>query len=379
MKTPIYLDNHATTPVDSRVVEAMLPYFTERYGNPASTHPFGWEAEASIQVASEKVASLIGASPQEILWTSGTTESINLALVGAAKASKERHHLITCVTEHRAVLETMRFLEGQGFRVTTLPVDSYGCVDTDVLQQSIEDKTLLISLMAANNEIGTIHGLMDIGKVAKERGVLFHVDGAQAVGRFSIDVEAMGIDLLSLSAHKVYGPKGVGALYIRQRNPHVQLKPVLYGGSHQKGLRPGTLPVPSIVGMGRAFEIAGQEMGAESRRILGLRTRLFEGIQGSVPDTFLNGHPTERLAGNLNLSFTGTTAGDVLGRLHDVAVSSGSACTSGSLEPSYVIRALGVGDERAKSSIRFGIGRFNTEEEIDYTVGRIEEVVKGLR
>ncbi len=378
LKLPIYLDNHATTLVDPRVFEAMKPYFSEIFGNPASaTHSFGWMAEEAVKQAREQVAKLIHADPKkEIIWTSGTTESINMALLGISKNAGD--HIISVVTEHRAALETLKFLEGNGIQVTYLPVDSHGLVDPENIRKAITPKTVLISVMAANNEIGTIHPIAEIGKIAKEMEILFHVDAAQACGKIPVDVQLMGIDLLSMSAHKVYGPKGVGALYIRRRNPHVKIEPLIYGGSHEGGLRGGTLNVPGIVGMGKAFEIAGQEMETESLRLVSLRDRLYQKLSDKLPQVMLNGHPTQRLAGNLNVSFLGVRSSDLISQLKDIAISSGSACTSGSLEPSYVIRALGVGEERARSSIRIGLGRFNTEEEIYFAVDKISHAVSEL-
>lgn len=381
VKLPIYLDNHATTPVDPRVFEAMTPYFTEIFGNAASsTHQFGWRAEAAIEKAREQVARLIHAEPKEIVWTSGTTESINLAVIGTAQSCRTKgNQIITCVTEHRSSLGPSRHLESNGFGVAFLPVDSEGCLDPEQIKKAITPQTILISLMAANNEIGTIHPIEEIGKIAKENGILFHVDAAQGCGRIPIDVRKMGIDLLSMSAHKVYGPKGIGALYIRKKNPHVRITPILYGGSQEGEIRPGTLAVPNIVGMGKAFEIAGSSLEEESEKILKLREKLKNGILKNLEPVFLNGHPTRRLAGNLNLSFPPLRSSDIMSHLRDIAVSSGSACASGSFEPSYVLKALGVGEERGRSSIRFGIGRFNTEQEIDYAIQAVVETVKKLR
>jgi cysteine desulfurase len=381
LKLPIYLDYHATTPVDRRVFEAMRPYFSDIFGNAASTtHPFGWQAEEAVRQARSQVAQLIRADPKEIVWTSGTTESINLALIGVAAIYREKgDHLITCVTEHRAVLDTAKYLGEQGLKVTYLPVDRDGLVDPDDLKKAITDRTILISLMAANNEIGTIPPVAEVGRIAKEKGIFFHVDGAQACGKIPVDVQQMGIDLLSMSAHKVYGPKGIGALYIRSRDPHVRVAPLIHGGGHEGGLRAGTLAVPNIVGMGKAFEIAGAEMEEEGKRVGRLRDRLKEGIVKQLDDVSLNGPPTKRLPGNLNLSFLGVKSGDLMTKMRGIAVSSGSACTSGSLEPSYVIKALGVGEERARSSIRFGLGRFTTEEEIDFTIEKTIEAVRYLR
>jgi cysteine desulfurase len=382
VKPPIYLDNHATTPVDPRVLEAMRPFFSEHFGNAASkTHVFGWRAEEAVNVARAQVAVLLrAADPKEIVWTSGTTESINLALIGASDANRSKgDHIVSCVTEHRAALDTLRFLETRGFRVTLLPVDASGRVDPSDVDRAIEDKTILLSFMAANNEIGTLHPIAEIGRIAKEKGVLFHVDAAQACGKIPMDVQTMGIDLLSASAHKAYGPKGIGVLYIRSRHPHVRIEPILHGGGQERGLRPGTLAVPNIVGMGRAFEIAEAERVTESARLLGLRERLKKGLMERVPKAILNGHPTERLAGNLNLSFLGLRSDALIPRVRDVALSSGSACASfETAEPSYVIRALGGPEGRALSSIRFGIGRFNTEEEIDFAIEQIAEAANGL-
>jgi cysteine desulfurase len=379
LKFPIYLDHHATTPVDVRVLESMLPFLTEHFGNPASkTHAFGWRAEEAVEMARERVARLIRADPKEIVWTSGTTESNNLALTGAALANREKgDHIVSCATEHRSVLEVLRALEAKGFRTTVLPVDGNGRVDPDDVRRAVTDKTILISIMAANHEIGTIHPLVEIGKIAKEKGVLFHVDAAQACGKIPVDVNAMGIDLLSMSAHKVYGPKGVGALWVRAREPHVRIEPLFYGGGQQKGLRPGTLPVPSIAGMGRSFEIAAEEMESESEKLVSLRERLRRGLMEQVPGVILNGHPAERLPGNLNLSFPGHRSDALIPKIRDVAVSSGSACASETAEPSYVIRALGGPPERALSSLRFGLGRFTTEEEIDFAVERVADAVRG--
>ena len=340
-------------------------------------HSFGWEAEEAVKNAREQVATLIHADPKEIIWTSGTTESINLALIGVARYYQSKgNHLITSVIEHKAVLETMKYLEAQGFEVTYLPVDSTGLVNPEKVQKAITPKTVLISIMGAHNEIGTIQPIADIGKIAKSAGVFFHVDAAQMCGKIPVDVQSMEVDLLSISAHKVYGPKGIGALYARSRNPVVRLEPLLHGGGigaiHESPLRPGTLPVQNIVGMGKAFEIAGQEMGVESKRVLGLREKLHKGLMTGI----LNGHRTQRLPGNLNLSFPGVRSDDLMARVRDIAVSSGSACTSGSHEPSYVIRALGVGDDRARSSIRFGLGRFTTEEEIDFAVEKFTEALR---
>jgi len=382
IQTPIYLDNHATTQVDPRVLETMLPYFTEHFGNAASkSHAFGWEAEAAVDTAREQVAKLIGAaSPREIVFTSGATESDNLAIKGVAESYCDRgNHIVTCVTEHKAVLDSCKVLQKHGFDVTYLPVPSDGLIDLQRLRESLTDKTILISIMAANNEIGTINPVKEIGRLAKERNILFHTDATQGVGKLPIHVEQMGIDLLSLTAHKMYGPKGVGALYVRATKPKVKLTALIDGGGHERGMRSGTLNVPGIVGLGKACEIARMEMGAEAEHLIALRERLREGIQAQLDEVYINGHPQQRLPGNLNMSFAYVEGESLLMGLKDIAVSTGSACTSASLEPSYVLRAIGVADELAYSAIRFGLGRFNTEEEIDYTIARVVEEVRRLR
>lgn len=382
MQTPIYMDNHATTPVDPRVLAAMLPYFTEKFGNAASrSHVFGWEAEAAVDLAREQVARLIHASsPREIVFTSGATESDNLAIKGVAEAYRDKgNHIITCVTEHKAVLDSCTFLEKQGYQVTYLPVDRKGLVDMARLRKAITDKTILISVMAANNEIGTIEPVTEIGQFAHEKGILFHTDATQAVGRIPVNVEQMGIDLLSLTAHKMYGPKGIGALYVRAAKPRVKLRPLIDGGGHERGMRSGTLNVPGIVGLGKACEIAQKEMAAEAERLIALRERLKTSIVNQLEEVTINGHPTERLPGNMNMSFAYVEGESLLMALKEIAVSTGSACTSASLEPSHVLRAIGVEEELAHTSIRFGLGRFNTEEEVDYTVGRVVEEVRRLR
>jgi cysteine desulfurase len=382
VKTPIYMDNHATTPVDPRVLEAMLPYFSEKFGNAASrNHAFGWESEAAVDTAREQIARLIHArSPREIVFTSGATESDNLAIKGIADAYREKgNHIVTCVTEHKAVLDSCKTLEKHGCRVTYLPVDGDGLIDLRQLREAITDKTILISVMAANNEIGTIAPVQEIGRIAKEKGVLFHSDATQAVGKFPVDVEAMGIDLLSLSAHKMYGPKGIGALYVRASQPRVKLTPMIDGGGHERGMRSGTLNVAGIVGLGAACAIAQKEMDVESERLTGLRERLKNGIFDALDEVQINGHPTLRLPGNMNMSFAFVEGESLLMALKEIAVSTGSACTSASLEPSYVLRAIGVPDALAHTSIRFGLGRFNTEEEVDFTVRRVAEEVKRLR
>jgi cysteine desulfurase len=375
------MDNHATTPVDPRVLEAMLPYFSERFGNAASrNHAFGWAAEEAVEQAREQAARLVGAEAKEIIFTSGATESDNLALVGVAEFYREKgDHIITCVTEHKAILDTAHMLESKGFRVTFLPVDRHGSIDLDRLRDEITDKTVLVSLMAANNEIGTLHPLAEIGRITREKGVLLHTDATQGVGHMDIDVESMNIDLASFTAHKIYGPKGIGAMYVRRRKPRVRLSPLIYGGGHERGMRSGTLNVPGIVGFGAAAALMVQEGPAEKEKLLALRERLHQGIVRELDYVHLNGHPSERHPGNLNLSFAFAEGESLLMGINDIAVSSGSACTSASLEPSYVLRALGVGDDLAHSSIRFGIGRFNTEEEVDYVIRRVVEVVARLR
>jgi cysteine desulfurase len=381
VKTPIYMDNNSTTRTDPRVVDAMLPYFTEKFGNAASrSHPFGWEAEAAVEEAREQIAGLIGASAKEIIFTSGATESNNLAIKGvAAMYKKKGNHVITQATEHKAVLDTCKRLERDGCQVTYLPVDKTGQVSAEQVRAAITDKTVLVSIMAANNEIGTVQPVKAIGRLCKEKGILFHTDAVQAVGKIPIDVEEMGIDLLSLTAHKLYGPKGVGALYVRKRDPRVRLEPQMDGGGHERGMRSGTLAVPMIVGLGAACDIARREMPAETERTYRLRERLRQGIMDQLPETYLNGHPTDRLPGNANISFAYVEGEGLMMGIKDVAVSSGSACTSASLEPSYVLRALGVGDELAHSSIRFGIGRFNTEAEVDFVVELVTREVSRLR
>lgn len=381
VKTPIYMDNNATTRTDPRVVEAMLPYFTEKYGNAASrNHAFGWEAEEAVDTAREQVGSLIGASAKEIIFTSGATESNNLAIKGvAAMYKKKGNHLITAVTEHKAVLDPCKRLERDGFQVTFLPVDKDGRVSAEQVAAALTDKTILVSVMAANNEIGTLQPIGAIGKLCKSRGVLFHTDAVQAVGKVPVDVEDMGIDLLSLTAHKIYGPKGIGALYVRRKDPRVRLDPIIDGGGHERGMRSGTLPVPMIVGLGLACELSRKEMANEAKRLLGLRQRLRQAIEAKLEDVYLNGHETERLPGNLNLSFAYVEGEALMMGIKDVAVSSGSACTSASLEPSYVLKSLGVGDELAHSSLRFGLGRFNTEDEVDYVADDVVRAVNHLR
>jgi cysteine desulfurase len=382
MKFPIFMDNHSTTPMDPRVLEAMLPYFVEKFGNSASrNHAFGWEAEEAVENARKQIAHLIHADSKEIIFTSGATESDNLAIKGVVEMYHEKgDHIITSSTEHRAVLDTCKALESKrGVKVTYLPVDKAGMVSPEDVRNAITEKTILITIMMANNEIGTINPIKAIGKVAKEKGILFHCDATQGVGKIPVDVQEMGIDLMSFSAHKLYGPKGIGALYVRKKAPRVRIAAQMDGGGHERGMRSGTLPVPLIVGFGKAVELCEQEMSTESQRLSAMRDRLQTGITSKLEEVYLNGHPTERLPNNLNLSFAYVEGESLLMGLKEIALSSGSACTSATLEPSYVLRALGVGSDLAHSSIRFGLGRFNTEEEVDYVARRIIEVVTKLR
>ncbi len=380
---PVYMDNNATTRVDPRVVEAMLPYFTERYGNAASRHhAFGRDAEAAVELARAQVAELIGAGPRDIVFTSGATESDNLAIKGAAKILRSLgrgEHIIITDTEHHAVIDPAKRLALDGFQLTYLPVDRFGRVTAAQLAAAMTPRTILVSIMAANNEIGTLQPVAEIGQVCKERNVLFHTDAVQAAGKLPLDMEEMGIDLLSLSAHKMYGPKGVGALYVRRRSPHVRLEPIIDGGGHERGLRSGTLAVPLIVGLGEACRLCQEELAEESQRLARLRERLRQGIMDKLGGVFVNGHPTERLPGSLNLSFTGIRGDALLMSLKNLAVSSGSACTSANPEPSYVLRAIGLSDELAQGSLRFGLGRFTTEEEVDFAVGEVVREVNRLR
>jgi cysteine desulfurase len=380
LKLPIYMDNHATTPADPRVVEAMLPYFTEIFGNAASrSHSFGWSAEKAVELAREQVGALIGASGKEIVWTSGATESDNLAIKGAAEFHKERgNHIVTAQTEHKAVLDTCKRLEKEGFEVTYLPVASDGRITADAVRASMTDKTILVSIMLANNEIGTVNPVDEIGAVVKERGALFHIDAVQGVGKIPFDVNAARADLVSLSAHKMYGPKGVGALYVR-RKPRVRITAMIDGGGHERGMRSGTLNVPGIVGFGKAAALCQAEMATEAVRLLALREKLRAGLQARIEHTYVNGSLEHRLPGNLNISFAYVEGEAMLMGLKDIAVSSGSACTSASLEPSYVLRSLGVEEELAHTSIRFGLGRFNTEEEVDFVIDLVTSKVKKLR
>jgi cysteine desulfurase len=381
VKLPIYMDNHATTQLDPRVLEAMMPYLTETFGNAASrNHAFGWEAEAAVETAREQVAKLIGATAKEIIFTSGATESNNLAIKGIAEMYKERgNHIITQVTEHKAVLDTCKRLEKYGYRVTYLPANKDGMIELEDLKRAMDDKTILVSIMFANNEIGVIQPVTEIGKLCRERGVLFHTDAVQAVGKIPVDVNAMNIDVLSLTAHKIYGPKGVGALYVRRRNPRVQLSGQIDGGGHERGMRSGTLNVPGIVGLGAACEIARNEMAAEGERERKMRDHLKKKLESALDYIHVNGSMEHRLPGNLNVSFVYVEGESLLMGINDIAVSSGSACTSATLEPSYVLKALGLGDDVAHSSIRFGLGRFNTQEEVDYVADKVIDVVQKLR
>lgn len=382
-RDPIYMDNQATTPVDPRVIEAMVPFLGEIYGNAASrNHAFGWAAEEAVDRGRSQIADLVGARPKEIIFTSGATESDNLAIKGVAEFYADKgNHIITAVTEHKAVLDTCQALERANIaEVTYLPVDQHGRVDVDDVKKAIRDETILISLMYANNEIGTLHPIREIGKLAKERGILFHCDATQGVGKIPVNVDEDGIDLMSMSAHKMYGPKGCGALYVRSRRPRVRLRAQMHGGGHERGMRSGTLNVAGIVGFGKACELCGQELEAEAGRLIALRQKLYNGLTENLEEVYLNGHPTERIPGNLNLSFSYVEGESFLmGLNREIALSSGSACTSATLEPSYVLKALGVGEELAHTSIRFGLGRFNTEEDVDYVVKRVSEVVIRLR
>src|SRR5215208_839774 len=381
MKLPIYMDYHATTPVDPRVLEAMMPFFNEKFGNAASrNHPFGWEAEEAVEAARKQVADLIGANVKEIIFTSGATESNNLAIKGVPEMYREKgNHVITCVTEDKAVIDTCKKLEKQGTRVTYLPVQKDGRINLDELRSAITDKTILITIMTANNEIGVLQPTEEIGRIAKEKGILFHTDGVQAVGKVPYDVNALKVDMVSISGHKIYGPKGVGALYVRRRNPRVLLAEQINGGGHERGMRSGTLNVPGIVGLGKAAAICQAEMATESERLRKLRDRLNEKFHKSLDEIYINGSMEHRLPHNLNISFAYVEGESLLMGINDVAVSSGSACTSASLEPSYVLKALGAGDDLAHSSIRFGLGRWTTEEEVDYVIEKLTTVVRRLR
>src|ERR1700724_729500 len=381
VKLPVYMDNHATTPMDPRVLEEMLPFFMEKFGNSASrNHSFGWSAEEGVELARERIAKLAGATTKEIIFTSGATESDNLAIKGVAEMYKEKgNHIITAVTEHKAVLDTCKRLEKYGYRVTYMPVQKDGLIDLEELKRGLDAKTILVTIMAANNEIGVVQPVAEIGKLCRGRGVIFHTDATQAIGKIPIDVNKMNIDLMSISAHKMYGPKGVGALYVRRKNPRVQISAIIDGGGHERGMRSGTLNVPGIVGFGKACEIARLEMAQESVRIGGLRDRLKDKLSTALDQTFINGNMEHRLPGNPNISFLYVEGESLLMCINDVAVSSGSACTSATLEPSYVLKSLGLGDDVAHSSIRFGLGRFNKQAEVDYVADKIIDVVKKLR
>ena len=380
-KPPVYLDYHATTPVDPRVFEAMRPYFTEHFGNAASrSHAFGWRAEAAVTAAREAVALLVGANPREIVFPSGATEADNLAVLGAARARQAPGaHVVTSAIEHRAVLDPCRRLETEGFSVTYVPPDAEGTTSAAAVAAALTKETVLVSIMAANNEIGTLNPIGEIARVCKERGIVFHTDAVQALGKVPLDVHGLGLDLVSLSAHKLCGPKGVGALFVRAVNPRVRLVPLLFGGGHERGLRPGTLDVPGIVGLGAAADLARTEGPAEARRVAGLRDRLWERLQGRADGISRNGHPSSCLPGNLNVTITGAPADAVMSNARDIAVSSGSACTSASAEPSHVLLALGRTRVEAEASIRFGLGRFTTEEEVDRAVDEIVRAVAKVR
>jgi cysteine desulfurase len=380
MNLPIYMDYHATTPMDPRVLEAMLPYFTEKFGNAASrNHSYGHAAEAAVDEGRSQIASLIGAKAKEIVFTSGATESDNMAIKGVADFYREKgNHIITQQTEHKAVLDACKDLERHGYEVTYLSPGSDGLVDMKALRDAIRKETILITIMHVNNEIGTIQPLREIGAIAREHGIVFHTDATQSVGKIPIDVNELNIDLLSASAHKLYGPKGVGALYVRSRNPRVRISPQMHGGGHERGYRSGTLNVAGIVGFGKAVELCAREMQTEHERILALRERLEGGLRAQLGEVYVNGHETERLAGNLNMSFAYVEGESLLMGLSEIALSSGSACTSATLEPSYVLKALGVSDELAHTSLRFGLGRYTTLEEVDYVVRRVVEEVTRL-
>jgi cysteine desulfurase len=381
LRLPIYLDHHATTPTDPRVLEAMLPYFGESFGNASSrSHRYGWVAEAAVEDARERLAVCLGAEPREIVFTSGTTESDNLAIQGLARAGRGRgDHIVTTAVEHPAVLETCRALASEGFSVTEVPVAADGLVDPDDVGRALTDRTLLVSVIAANSEIGVLQPLEEIGRVCRSRGVPLHSDAAQAVGKVPVDVARLGVDLLSLCAHKLYGPKGVGALYVRRGRPRLRLDPLLHGGGHEQGLRPGTLPVPLVVGFARAVELCLEDLESEARRLTELRDRLWERLRLGFEGARLNGHPTQRLPGNLNVAFPGIQADALLPALKDVALSTGSACASGSGEPSHVLRALGLSDALARASVRFGLGRSNDAEQIEWVAERLCEEARALR
>ena len=380
VRFPIFLDYQSTTPTDPRVLEKLLPWFTEKFGNPHSrSHAFGWEAEEATEIAREQVANLIGATGKEVIFTSGATEANNIAIKGVARFYKDKkNHIITTVTEHKCVLDSARHLEQEGFEVTYLPVEKNGLVDLEVLKSAIKENTVLVSVMAVNNEIGVIQPLAEIGKICRERGVFFHTDAAQAFGKIPLDVEAMNIDLMSISGHKIYGPKGIGALYVRRR-PRVRLEPLISGGGQERGMRSGTLPTPLVVGLGEAARIAKEEMGKDAEHVKRLSDKFLHAILDGVPDVFLNGDRERRWPGCINLSFAYIEGESMIMAIKRLAVSSGSACTSASLEPSYVLRAIGVGEDLAHTSIRFGIGRFTTDAEIDAAIDIVKGSIDKLR
>src|SRR5215469_11120316 len=379
-RRPIYMDNHATTAVDPRVLEEMLPYFTEKFGNASSrNHSFGWVADRAVETARAQVANLLGAKPDEIVFTSGATESDNLAIKGVAEANRQQgNHIVTAATEHKAVLDSCKHLEKNGYQVTYLPVEKDGRIDLNHLERAMGDNTILVTIMAANNEIGVLQPIAEIGDLCRQRGVVFHTDAAQAAGKIPLQPGNENLDLVSISGHKIYGPKGVGVLYVREAL-NLRLAPLIDGGGHEHGLRSGTLNVPGIVGLGKACTLAAAEMPEESSRAGELRNRLRDKIMSELDEVYVNGSVAHRLPGNLNLSFAGVDGEELLTGLDDIAVSSGAACTSAHIEPSYVLRALGISDALAQSSLRFGIGRFNTEPEVDYVAGRVIEVVRQLR
>ncbi|MGH7294421.1 MAG: IscS subfamily cysteine desulfurase [Polyangiaceae bacterium] len=382
LKFPIFMDNHSTTPVDPRVVETMIPYFTTKFGNAASrNHQFGWEAEEAVDYARERIAKVIGAKDsKEIVFTSGATESDNLAIKGVAEFYKDKgNHIITPVTEHKAVLDTCKRLEKDGVQVTYLPVAKDGLVDPDDVKKAITDKTILVSVMLANNEIGTVQPIAEIGKITRDKGVLLHTDAVQGIGKVDFDVQKMNVDLASITAHKIYGPKGIGALYVRRSKPRVRLVAQMDGGGHERGMRSGTLNVPGIVGLGMACEIARLEMAEEAAKLSAMRDRLKKKLESNLDFIHVNGSMEHHLPGNLNMSFIHVEGESLLMGINDIAVSSGSACTSATLEPSYVLKALGLGDDVAHSSIRFGLGRFNTQAEVDYVADKVVDVVQKLR
>jgi cysteine desulfurase len=378
---PVYLDNHATTRTDPRVVEAMIPYFTELYGNSASmSHRFGSEAAEAVEHARTQVARAIGAEAREIVFTSGATESNNLAIKGVARAAIRRgNHLVTAASEHKAVLDPFKRLARQGWDITVVPCDEFGRVSAAAVAEALTDRTVLVSIMAANNEVGAISPIAEFGRLCHDRGVVFHTDAAQAVGKIPLDVQAASVDLLSLSAHKIYGPKGIGALYVRRRDPQVRLEPLVDGGGHERGLRSGTVPVPLVVGLGLAAELAIRERDVEGRRLLELRERLHQGIAGRVSGTRLNGPPADRLPGNLNISFADVDGEALMMAMRDIAVSSGSACSSAEPEPSHVLLAMGLDEDMARASLRFGLGRFTTTDEIDFAIESVAAAVARLR